>query len=346
MSLATLRRELEPYAIDKKATVTVLAELCLHLLVTAAGILLASLSARLWVQGLGLLLATLGSMGVATNTHTSSHKATSEHAWLNDLLTYFGYPLFSHLSATYWWRNHFIHHGRPNVLGVDEDADLAPWFLLTDDELRRARPHQRRWARVQWIALPLALALNDFNFQKNGWTLLIRRLRRPDRQLTHFIDLACLVLHWVLWLILPSLIFPFSHVLLFYVLRTVGLGFMMFALLAPAHLPAAAVCLDRTLEHPDFLLKQTVTTLDFRTGFYGRLLAAGLDHQIEHHLFPRVSHTHYRKIRPLVEEFCRRHGYPYRRPGWAQAVWQTLRVFHRPKPVCRSPRELEEWMRI
>src|SRR6516225_4644618 len=145
MSLATLRRELEPYAIDKKATVTVLAELCLHLLVTAAGILLASLSARLWVQGLGLLLATLGSMGVATNTHTSSHKATSEHAWLNDLLTYFGYPLFSHLSATYWWRNHFIHHGRPNVLGVDEDADLAPWFLLTDDELRRARPHQRRW---------------------------------------------------------------------------------------------------------------------------------------------------------------------------------------------------------
>jgi fatty acid desaturase len=135
-------------------------------------------------------------------------------------------------------------------------------------------------------------------------------------------------------------------VVLFYLLRSVGLGYMMFALLAPAHLPAEAVCLDRGLEHPDFLLKQTVATLDFRTGFYGRLLAAGLDHQIEHHLFPRVSHTHYRKIRPLVEAFCRRHGYPYRRPGWARAVWLTLRVFGRPKPVYRDGRELEQWMRI
>jgi fatty acid desaturase len=346
MNLAALRRELEPYAIDKKATAAVLAELALHLAITAAGIALVALTQSLWLRALGVGLAILGSMGVATNTHTSSHKATSEHAWVNDLLTYFGYPLFSHLSATYWWRNHFIHHGRPNVLGVDEDADLAPWFLITDDEVARARPPLRRWARVQWLLLPLALALNDFNFQKNGWKLLIRRLRSRDRQPSHFIDLACLVMHWVSWLVLPSLIFPFAHVLEFYLLRTSGLGFMMFALLAPAHLPAAAACLDRDLEHPDFLLKQTVTTLDFRTGFYGGLLAAGLDHQIEHHLFPRVSHTHYRKIRPLVEEFCRRHGYPYRRPDWARAVWLTLQVFARPKRVCHDARELERWMRL
>jgi hypothetical protein len=54
----------------------------------------------------------------------------------------------------------------------------------------------------------LALPLNGFNLQKNGWRLLLRRLRRPDRQGSHFIDLACLVAHWVLWLIVPSLFFP------------------------------------------------------------------------------------------------------------------------------------------
>jgi hypothetical protein len=58
-----------------------------------------------------------------------------------------------------------------------------------------------------------------------------------------------------------------------------------------------------------------------------------------------VSHTHYRKNRRVVEAFCRRHGYPYRRLGWAGIVGQTLRVFREPKPVCRDVRELEAWMR-
>ena len=30
----------------------------------------------------------------------------------------------------------------------------------------------------------------------------------------------------------------------------------------------------------------------------------GLNYQIEHHLFPRISHVHYHKIKPIVEEWC------------------------------------------
>jgi fatty acid desaturase (delta-4 desaturase) len=33
--------------------------------------------------------------------------------------------------------------------------------------------------------------------------------------------------------------------------------------------------------------------------------------QIEHHLFPRVNHTHYHKIAPVVREFCLEKNIPY-----------------------------------
>ncbi len=33
--------------------------------------------------------------------------------------------------------------------------------------------------------------------------------------------------------------------------------------------------------------------------------------QIEHHLFPRVNHTHYYKIAPIVREFCEEKDIPY-----------------------------------
>jgi fatty acid desaturase (delta-4 desaturase) len=37
----------------------------------------------------------------------------------------------------------------------------------------------------------------------------------------------------------------------------------------------------------------------------------GLNYQIEHHLFPRIQHTHYPTIAPVVKKFCEEKGIPY-----------------------------------
>jgi fatty acid desaturase len=59
-------------------------------------------------------------------------------------------------------------------------------------------------------------------------------------------------------------------------------------------------------------LEQQVTTsrnisnprlLDF---YYG-----GLNSQIEHHLFPRVPHDRYRRMRAVVRDFCAERGIAY-----------------------------------
>ena len=38
---------------------------------------------------------------------------------------------------------------------------------------------------------------------------------------------------------------------------------------------------------------------------------SGINHQIEHHLFPNISGHHYTVIAPIVREFCREHNIPY-----------------------------------
>jgi linoleoyl-CoA desaturase len=37
----------------------------------------------------------------------------------------------------------------------------------------------------------------------------------------------------------------------------------------------------------------------------------GLNYQIEHHLFPNISHVHYRSIAPIVERTAKEYGLPY-----------------------------------
>ena len=86
--------------------------------------------------------------------------------------------------------------------------------------------------------------------------------------------------------------------------------------------------------------KLTATTVNFRAGPFGRLLCAGVDYQIEHHLFPGLGHTHYRRMAPQVEAFCRAHGYPYRVMSWRAAVWKSLRAMATPRPVVRELKDL------
>jgi linoleoyl-CoA desaturase len=40
-------------------------------------------------------------------------------------------------------------------------------------------------------------------------------------------------------------------------------------------------------------------------------LTGGLNHQIEHHLFPRISHIHYPQISKIVKETCAEFGVQY-----------------------------------
>ncbi len=335
-----LKTMLKQQGFYRRPTARILAELALHVTILAGGLAIVIASSHLALSVLGLFVVTLGCLGIATNTHTSAHFATSDKPWVNKALTYFGYPLVLGFSATYWWhKHHVVHHPAPNVIGVDADVDLSPYFAYTERDLDAARPLHRFYFGLQWILLPLALGLNGVNMLRRGWTFLAQALADPERRTPdHWIDLGVTILHLTLYLVIPSLVFGPGPAFAFYFARAALMGYALFAVLAPGHYPEEAVALDpRDRSRLSFLQLQTITTINFRTGPYGRLLCSGLEFHIEHHLFPRISHPHYPKLAAQLRAMCERNGYPYRSFGWGEVLWKSARTFANPKKIWSDP---------
>ncbi len=332
---AQLQHEIVRRGWDRKAAGRIVFELAILIAMTLGGIGVFLATHYLAVRVLGLWISTLGLVGISTNSHTSSHYATSRKRWVNEFLSYLGYPIFMSLSATYWWHKHCqVHHPAPNVIGVDGDADLMPWFAMTQGEIDRTRGFRRFFhERLQFWVFPFAVALNGFNLSRAGIVYLIGELRNPERRKKkHYIDAACMVLHYTIWIALPAIWFGPLHAIEFYALRMALMGYAMFTVIAPAHFPVDAGRLTSDYLNRDFLLLQAVATVNFRTGPIGSLVSSGSDYQIEHHLFPHISHVFYSEMSPVVRKVCEENGVPYRCYPWGEAVWRCWLVMKRPQP--------------
>jgi linoleoyl-CoA desaturase len=330
-----LRETLNRQGYNRKTPWAIFAEWSSFICMMVAGLSLLIFGDAWWMKVVAMLLVNFGSMGIATNAHTASHHAISHRKWLNDFFLYFGYPFCHQVSANFWRHKHLIiHHPNPNVVGVDGDANLAPYFALDEAEYARAKGLHRWWYRNQVFFMPILLILNFFIVSFRAWLFVLRRLADPKtRDASHWMDLVALLLHWVVWIIVPMMIFDPMDVLTFTLVRFSLMSYMMFALFAPAHYPADAKLVDKAALGNNFLMLQTLTTINYRTGPIGRLLCGGVEYQIEHHLFPTASPRHYPQMSRQVKAFCDKHGYPYRAESWGMAIWLSLVTFWRPKPI-------------
>lgn len=68
-------------------------------------------------------------------------------------------------------------------------------------------------------------------------------------------------------------------------------------------------------------------------------MVGGLNYQIEHHLFPRVSHIHYPKLSKIVQQTCQKFQLPYNRyDKLGQAVASHFRMM---KMLGQKPAEIQ-----
>lgn len=312
-----------------------------HLVLAFGGMAGCVLVASWWLKALLMTVSCFGFIGLGTHGHTASHNAAADESLVNRALYYLTFPVMLHLSACYWRYSHIqIHHPQPNVAGLDDDCDLRPVFAVNQQHLAEVNPVFRRWPWLQGVVLPVALPLTAFNMFRQSWLRLFRELLDSERRgAEQWIDLACLVAHLGLFVGLPMIWFAPGDVALFWVVRQVGIGVGIFGVLAPGHYPAPVLS-QRLRQSGDFYFRQAACSVNFRTGPIGRFLCAGLEYQIEHHMFPSISHVHLRAIAPYVEQYCREQGIPHVTLGWAQAVWRCWYVFFVPKPVVTDIAEL------
>lgn len=283
----------------------------------------------LWLRLTAAAALVSSLIAVATGImHDANHGSFSKRRWVNGALSYTS----DALGASSWlWRmqHNGFHHGNTNVAGFDADIALAP--------LARLAPSQRWrwWHRAQHVYIwPLYGFLALKNLLASDFVTLARG--RMEQPLPKAVTTAVVVrvaagkLVHVGWAIgLPLLFNPWWTVLLFYVGCSWVIGFVLAITFQLAH------CVDRT-EFPevdaprrgeDFVGHQLRTTCDIDNsmpvgGWFLRWLMGGLDHQIEHHLAPRLPHTAYRQVAVRFRALCRLNGVEYR---LHRSVWSAVR---------------------
>ena len=103
------------------------------------------------------------------------------------------------------------------------------------------------------------------------------------------------------------------------------IGFLVFSLVT-GFVISIVFQLAHTVEHTQFpvpqvstgkledewAIHQLKTTANFapKNKFISWMIG-GLNFQIEHHLFPKISHIHYPALRKIIKESCNEFGIPY-----------------------------------
>jgi fatty acid desaturase len=74
---------------------------------------------------------------------------------------------------------------------------------------------------------------------------------------------------------------------------------------------------------------QVETSNNFASqSWFWHLLSNGLNHQIEHHLFPGLNHAHLHHVAPVVRQICKEYGVNYKSfDSWADIMSATLRWY-------------------
>lgn len=63
---------------------------------------------------------------------------------------------------------------------------------------------------------------------------------------------------------------------------------------------------------PDWAKRQICNSGNFATDCsFWTIMFGGINHQIEHHLFPNICNQHYPEIARIVRQFCKEKGFPY-----------------------------------
>jgi linoleoyl-CoA desaturase len=220
--------------------------------------------------------------------------------------------------SSYLWRSKHVvfHHTYVNITGHDTDIDFGLLGRLNTHQRRRAH---HRWQHVYLWPLYGLMAVkwqlvDDFRKLISG-RISNQRIPRPKGwELVIFVAGKATFL--TLAFGLPLLYHSVGAVLAYYVVAALVLGMALSVVFQMAHcVEDAEFPLPREdtgrIDHA-WAVHQAETAVNFaRRSRVVAWLLGGLNFQIEHHLFPRISHVNYPAISPLVEQTCREFGIKY-----------------------------------
>lgn len=264
------------------------------------------------------LLMGVGVAGVGMSVmHDAIHGSFSKHGWINKL---FGASLYLLGGNVYNWeiQHNRLHHTYTNIHEVDED--ITGKFLLRlscGDRLKAMHRYQHIYAFFLYSLMTISFLWKDFKeiplYNKMAKTGLVKSFPRKE-----IVYLIVGKIAYVLFIgVLPLLVLDISFgqwVIGFFAMHCVA-GLILSTIFQLAHVVEGA-CQPSPDEKGNienaWAIHQLHTTSNFASKNYAfSWYIGGLDYQIEHHLFPHISHVHYRAISPIVRATALSFNIPY-----------------------------------
>ncbi len=270
------------------------------------------LSMFLWgIMGLGVAGIGMSIM------HDANHGAYSPNNSINWLMAH---ALNIIGGSTFNWKlqHNILHHTYTNITNMDDDISSKPGLRLS--------PHTpiNRWHRFQWIHSFLLYGITtmywvtakDFlqwvRYQKNG----VNTASASENRLILLKLVALKIVYFIIFLIIPIWVFniPFAEVLAGFLLMHFLAGLILTVVFQLAHSlegTSHPVPTEGIIEN-DWAIHQMHTTMNFAAkNKWLSWYVGGLNFQVEHHLFPKISHVHYPAIAPIVKSTAAEFQVPY-----------------------------------
>jgi linoleoyl-CoA desaturase len=273
-------------------------------------------------QLLGLCVVMgFGVAGVGMSVmHDAIHGSFSKNGTINQI---FGASIYLLGGNAYNWdvQHNKLHHTYTNIHEIDED--ITGKFLLrlsSSAEHKSVHRFQYIYAFFLYSLMTVSFFWKDFKeiklYNKMAASGLVKAF--PKKEL--YILLAGKIAYIIFIFVLPYYFLPITFgqwAAGFFLMHGIA-GVILSTIFQLAHIVEGANHYEQesgTIENA-WAIHQLDTTANFAGN--NKILSwyiGGLDYQIEHHLFPNISHIHYPKISEIVKKTAEDFGIRYNNKG-------------------------------
>ena len=244
--------------------------------------------------------------------HDGAHGSYSSKKWVNEIMAY---SLNLMGGCTYLWRvkHNINHHTFTNIDEHDEDIDIRP-LMRTHESQKKRWFH--KYQHIYWVLL-YGLSYVSFVYGKNFKEYFSGKIAGGNMKKMnlkeHFIFWISKITYFCIFIIIPILTLGLAKALIGYIILSWVCGFVLGIIFQLAHvvedcdfpIPTQGIKEGSKKINEEWTIHQLATTANFSTK--SKIISwfvGGLNFQVEHHLFPRVSHIHYPELSKIVKEVC------------------------------------------
>lgn len=278
--------------------------------------ILLAVTMPIWLSCLLCMLLGINFAAIGFNImHEGGHQSFSKSKLLNSISAY----SLNMLGGTiyFWKQKHNInHHTYTNIDGLDHDIDVKFMRMHADQPHRWFHRFQfAYWFVLYGISYIAWVLFQDFEKYFSGkMGQQAERKTMPLRE--HLIFWATKIGYIAVYFIIPIVAVGWLPALIGWLIAGISCGFCIAVVFQLAHVVEATqfpvTDEDSGKIEQEWMVHQLSTTANFATGSRTvSWLLGGLNFQVEHHLFPRISHVHYPAINKLVKATCKEFGVAY-----------------------------------